>query len=398
MPGGGFANLDFFERMTGTPGVSLVTMLGEGTFHQVHGGTTTNEAQPVELIRSYEEHYEQLRGRRFRVPGAARVLRGEHPPCGQPDQAAPPACASGTSGTPTSGARHGRPSRPLPVSQDLKLDFIDAFWSSEEWRNATWLGRRTHRAPTDLFVYQELIERLRPDWIVETRTGVGGRALFLASICDLVGGGQVLSIDGYPVGDPPEHPRITYLRGDPAAPATAAQAREIVGREPRGFVILGGAASSQVEAAFRQLLAIRTGGVLRCRRGHHPRGKPRLAGVRPGAAVGAAQDPGRSRVRVRPSARALRAHLQRRRLPEATALTRRAQVLQCVWSRRSITPGSLRTPRPGRLDPDRCRAGARRGRPTSAGGFRPRTQRFPRSPRHPPRGRPSPAVRAVPAV
>ena len=64
----------------GHPGVTLVTILGEGSFHQVHGGTTTNETQPVELIRSYEEQYEKLRGRRFRLPDSrcttwARSLR-----------------------------------------------------------------------------------------------------------------------------------------------------------------------------------------------------------------------------------------------------------------------------------------------------------------------------------
>ena len=249
-PGGGFANLDFFERMTDTPGVTLVTMLGEGSFHQVHGGTTTNETQPGKLIRSYEEQYEQLRGRRFRLPWRRRYYVGTIQPTAlrvrprrlHTFQHFRDAHISG-------GGR--RPSRPLPVPQDLKLDFIDAFWRSEEWHRASWLGRPTHRAPTDLFVYQELIERLRPDWIVETRTGVGGLALFLASICDLVGGGLVLSIDGYPVGDPPEHSRITYLRGDPAAAGTAAQAREIVGQEPRALVILGAGTNSRVEAAFR---------------------------------------------------------------------------------------------------------------------------------------------------
>jgi cephalosporin hydroxylase len=250
MPGGGFANLDFFERLTGSPGITLVTMLGEGSFHQVHGGTTTNETRPVALIRGYEEHYEKLRGRRFRVPGQRAYYVGSiHPAARRIKPRRLHAFRHFRDAH--IGARTGRPSRPLPIPQDLKLDFIDAFWRSEGWRDATWLGRRTHRAPTDLFVYQELIERLRPDWIVETRTGVGGRALFLASICDLVGGGQVLSIDGYAVGDPPEHPRITYLRGDPAAPSTAAQAREIVGPEPRGLVILGGATSQRVEGAFR---------------------------------------------------------------------------------------------------------------------------------------------------
>ena len=73
MPGGGFVNLDFFERMANSPGVNLVTLLGEGSFHQVHGGTTTNKAEMGEragLISSYGEQYEQLRGRRFRVPAA----------------------------------------------------------------------------------------------------------------------------------------------------------------------------------------------------------------------------------------------------------------------------------------------------------------------------------------
>ena len=258
-PGGGFANLDFFERLTGTPGVTLVTMLGEGSFHQVHGGTTTNETQPVELIRSYEEQYEKLRGRRFRLPGQQVYYVGTIHPAAR--RIKPRRVHTFPHFRDAhAGARGIRPSRPLPMPQDLKLEFNDAFWRSEEWHRASWLGKRTHRAPTDLFIYQELIARLRPDWIVETRTGAGGLALFLASICELVGDGQVLSIDDYPVADPPEHPRIKYLRGDPAAPATGAQAREIVGPEPRALVILGGAAGPQVEAAFRNYAPFVPGG------------------------------------------------------------------------------------------------------------------------------------------
>ena len=67
-PGGGFVNLDFFERMVLTPGVTHVTMLGEASFHQVHGGTTTNSTEPQELVRSYDDQYEELRGRRFQIP------------------------------------------------------------------------------------------------------------------------------------------------------------------------------------------------------------------------------------------------------------------------------------------------------------------------------------------
>jgi len=138
----------------------------------------------------------------------------------------------------------------MPVPEDLKTEFIDAFWRSDEWHRASWLGQSTHRPPTDLFAYQELIWRLRPEWIIETRTGVGGRAGFLASVCALIDSGQVLSIDAYPIGEPPEHPRITYLNGDPAAASVAAEAREILGEDPRALLILGGGAAGQVEAAY----------------------------------------------------------------------------------------------------------------------------------------------------
>jgi cephalosporin hydroxylase len=249
-PGGGFVNLDFFERMAGSPSVTLVTLLGEGSFHQVHGGTTTNLAEPDELIRSYGDQYQELRGRRFQVPPQRTHFIGSLPPG-----------ARRTKPRRMPSFRHfrnahvgvggKRPSRPLPVPEELKTEFIDAFWRSGEWHRTPWLGKWTHRAPTDLFAYQELICRLRPGWIVETRTGAGGRALFCASICDLLDNGQVLSIDRFPLANLPEHPRITYLRGDPAAGRTAEQARDIVGDQPKGLVILGGGAGDQVVAAFR---------------------------------------------------------------------------------------------------------------------------------------------------
>jgi cephalosporin hydroxylase len=249
-PGGGFVNLDFYERMVCSPGVNLVTMLGEASFHQVHGGTTTNVAEPDELVRSYEDEYADLRGRRFYVPLQQARYVGRLPPAARRIR---PRRMSSFQRFRDAHVKltANRPFRPAPVPEDLKAEFIEAFWRSGEWHRTKWLGRSTHRAPTDLFAYQELICRLRPEWIVETRTGAGGRALFLASICDLIDHGQILSISGYPLGNPPEHSRITYLHGDPAAERTAANAREIVGAGSRSLVILGGAAGPQVADAFR---------------------------------------------------------------------------------------------------------------------------------------------------
>jgi cephalosporin hydroxylase len=105
-----------------------------------------------------------------------------------------------------------------------------------------------HRVPTDLFSYQDLIYRLRPEWIVETRTGAGGRALFLASVCDLVGSGRVLSIDDYPLASLAEHPRITYLRGAPTSERTTREVRKIVDGDV--LVILGAGDPAEIAEAF----------------------------------------------------------------------------------------------------------------------------------------------------
>ena len=79
----------------------------------------------------------------------------------------------------------------------------------------SWLGFPLLKCPLDLWIYQELICAHRPRTIIETGTASGGSALFFATICDLLGEGDVLSIDieGRAPGIRPQHPRITYLRG-----------------------------------------------------------------------------------------------------------------------------------------------------------------------------------------
>jgi cephalosporin hydroxylase len=85
---------------------------------------------------------------------------------------------------------------------------------SDACARTRWLGTRTHKIPLDLWIYQEIIEETRPDLIVETGTAYGGSAAFMAAICELVGNGEVVSIDINPVSpDYPEHPRLTYLGG-----------------------------------------------------------------------------------------------------------------------------------------------------------------------------------------
>jgi len=69
-PGGGFLNLDTYRRAGDVPGAELVLLLGEGTFHQIHGGTATNA--PVEtfpeMIARWSAQYEAIRGCTFAYP------------------------------------------------------------------------------------------------------------------------------------------------------------------------------------------------------------------------------------------------------------------------------------------------------------------------------------------
>src|SRR5581483_9041619 len=41
-PGGGYVNLDAYRRALDLPRTRLIVLLGEGTFHQVHGGAATS--------------------------------------------------------------------------------------------------------------------------------------------------------------------------------------------------------------------------------------------------------------------------------------------------------------------------------------------------------------------
>ena len=79
------------------------------------------------------------------------------------------------------------------------------------WERTFWRGVAVQKLPSDLFIYQELIYSLQPDYIVETGTALGGAALFFADMMELNGHGRVISVDTFFRSDRPEHPRIRYI-------------------------------------------------------------------------------------------------------------------------------------------------------------------------------------------
>ncbi|HTU22812.1 MAG TPA: glycosyltransferase family 2 protein [Gemmataceae bacterium] len=74
--GGGLANLDTYVRACALPHSQLITLLGEGTFHQVHGGIATNAARSADPWKAFHEEYIRIRGRRFAKPEVTPLFVG----------------------------------------------------------------------------------------------------------------------------------------------------------------------------------------------------------------------------------------------------------------------------------------------------------------------------------
>jgi cephalosporin hydroxylase len=73
--------------------------------------------------------------------------------------------------------------------------FMDASIRSRYSYNFTWLGRPIIQYPQDIIAIQEIIYHVQPDLIIETGIAHGGSLILHASICELIGKGEVLGID-----------------------------------------------------------------------------------------------------------------------------------------------------------------------------------------------------------
>ena len=116
--------------------------------------------------------------------------------------------------------------------------FHQLYYNSGQWAsNTRWMGVPAQKCPLDLWIYQEIIQEIKPDLIIETGTCYGGSALFLSQMCDLVGNGKVITIDVKPldVETRPNHERLCYRTGSSIDPdvvrsvgASAALARTVM--------------------------------------------------------------------------------------------------------------------------------------------------------------------------
>ena len=76
LPGGGLSNHDLYRRACELDAVELVVLLGEGTFHQIHGGAATSGRFGW---REMHDEYVARRGRDYQPPANDRTYVGRVP-------------------------------------------------------------------------------------------------------------------------------------------------------------------------------------------------------------------------------------------------------------------------------------------------------------------------------
>ena len=116
--------------------------------------------------------------------------------------------------------------------------FYGSYTLDRPWTHVSWLGVPASKSPLDLWVYQEILNEVKPEKIIESGTSQGGTAYFLASICDCIGKGEVLSIDIQPPHNRPQHLRTSYLHGSSTDPSIVERVRSWTGSNNRVMVLL----------------------------------------------------------------------------------------------------------------------------------------------------------------
>jgi len=121
----------------------------------------------------------------------------------------------------------------------------------EIYKNMYWLGIPVLKTPSDMWMMQQVLAEVRPDWIVEAGTWHGGSALYFAHVLEGLGlpDSKVITIDiENMIEEVSKHPlwkkRIEFVHGSSTDPKVIAWVKERVAGK-RVLVVL-----DSVHAAF----------------------------------------------------------------------------------------------------------------------------------------------------
>ncbi len=185
------------------------------------------------------------------------------------------------------------------------LDLVAALWLklSAEYKlmyEPTWLGRPIIQFAEDILMVQELVWKLRPEYIVECGIAHGGSLILFASLCELLGHGSVIGVDveirqhnRVAIEQHPLFKRIRLIEGSSIAADVVSLVTEAVGNAKSVLVVLDSNHSRQHVSKELDMYSplVTPGSYLVCMDGAQahvsdiPRGKPEWKQDHPLAAI-----------------------------------------------------------------------------------------------------------------
>lgn len=95
------------------------------------------------------------------------------------------------------------------------------------FNKVSWMGVPTQKLVLDVWIYQELLWKIKPEVVIEIGSFKGGATLYLAHLLDIIGQGTIISVDISREHYQVSHDRIITITGDSNAPETVAKVTEL---------------------------------------------------------------------------------------------------------------------------------------------------------------------------
>ena len=114
----------------------------------------------------------------------------------------------------------------------------------DSWRKNTFLGYPIWQLPFDLWIYQDLVYRERPDFILQTGVAEGGSILYYAKLLDMIDAPESALVIGIDIKLTEQsltlkHPRVRLIEGSSTDPETVAKVNALLPTpDAKGMVIL----------------------------------------------------------------------------------------------------------------------------------------------------------------